>query len=186
MFLLLFGPYLPCCCALDFSCTLDRYGKANPTRNRHPGLPKPGHGCLLVVLEPNLFFTSLHCEYSFMTDCPTYDGSSITKSSRTFRHVDFKVFSRLSSFKFIRLTFVILLDRYGKADPGRNRHFFRHFFIVLDRYSKAVHVVIFHLFHLSRFIFRLVTAGLPRKSCLAYTYRSSSTFCLSFASLRTS
>ena len=54
-----------------------------------------------------------------MTDCPTYGGWAITKSSTPYRHVDFKVVSRL----FYRLTsfnFASLLDRYGKSVPGRN------------------------------------------------------------------
>ena len=54
-----------------------------------------------------------------MTDCPTYSSWAITKSSTPYRNVDFKVLSRL----FYRLTsfnFASLLDRYGKAVPGRN------------------------------------------------------------------
>ena len=53
-----------------------------------------------------------------MTDCPTYSGWSITKSSTPYRNVDFKVISRLLSFNFV--SFFFLLDRYGKADPGGN------------------------------------------------------------------
>lgn len=79
--------YLPCFCCrsalifpvamfLIFSCTLNRYGKTNPARNRHSGLPRCGRALPM--------FSSLNCEYSFTTDFPIFGGWSITKSLKPF------------------------------------------------------------------------------------------------------
>ena len=72
-----------------------------------------------------------------MTDCPTYGGWSITKSTTPFMHVDFKVISL-----FYRLTlfnFASLLDRYNKAvQPFPIICVFLFVSSLLDRYGKAV------------------------------------------------
>ena len=107
-----------------------------------------------------------------MTDCPTYSGWSITKSSTPYRNVDFKVVSRLLSFNFVTSFFCWIAT------------------------AKPIQAVIFVLFvplfrpvaagslrqscpafsHRSRLPFRFVAAGSLRQSYPAYSHRSSSNF----------
>ena len=95
-----------------------------------------------------------------MTDCPTYGGWAITKSSTPYRNVDFKVLSRLFSFNFVSSFFCWI----ATAKP-----------------IQAVTVVLFVP------LFRPVAAGSLRKSCSAFLYRSCLPFRLADAgSLRQS
>ena len=130
-----------------------------------------------------------------MTDCPTYGGWSITKSSTPYRNVDFKVISRLLSFNFV--SFFFLLDRYGKADPGGNLRlvraslssrccwiataklssFFSSFassisFVRCWIATAKLSIIMSAYSSRSCLYFRPVAAGLLRQSCPAISYRS--------------
>ena len=95
-----------------------------------------------------------------MTDCPTYGGWSITKSSTPYRNVDFKFISRLLSFNFVSSFFCWIAT------------------------AKPVQAVIFVLFVP---LFRPVAAGSLRQICPVFSYRSCLPFRLADAgSLRQS
>jgi hypothetical protein len=85
-----------------------------------------------------------------MTDCPTYGGWAITKSSTPYRHVDFKVIFRLLSFNFVQLC--LTAGSLRQSCPAFS--------------------------HRSRLSFRFVAAGSPRQSYPAYSSCSCLSFVL--------
>ena len=107
-----------------------------------------------------------------MTDCPTYGGWAITKSSTPYRNVDFKVVSRLLSFNFVTSFFCWI----ATAKPIQAVIFV--LFVPLFRPVAAgsLRQSCPAIFHRSCLLFRLFAAGSPRQSYPVYSSRS----CLSF------